>query len=127
LPIKTPKGLGKRSDNINMYVDPNKKKPVTFGDVSFYFDGVASYRQDQSGLGRRNAHILALREKLLSISEQEFDAIISTMNKMVEGKPVVTDDKNYRAQQKMDEANMLYNAVNESHSQQNSVDEVSSL
>ena len=99
MPIKTPKGLGKRSDNINMYVDPNKKKPVTFGDVSFYFDGVASYRQDQSGLGRRNAHILALREKLLSISEQEFDAIISTMNKMVEGKPVVTDDKNYRAQQ----------------------------
>ncbi len=107
-----------------MYFENNSDKKVSFDEVSFYFDGVASDRQDQFGLGRRTASIMALRERLLTVPEAEFNAIMKTLNKMVEGNEQPADQKNRLAQQKIDQANELYSAVNESHAAQSTVEEI---
>jgi len=114
---------------MNYYREKNK--PINFQDVAFYFDGVASIRQDQGGVGKRTAEILNLRERLLSLPEHEFNTIIKTLHRMVDNSSAKRDtnhmDKQMIANEKMSQANMLYDAVNESFDAQSTVAPVSPI
>ena len=57
---------------------------ITVENLCFYFDAV---QQDALDLGRtslKSSKVLALRQKLLSLPEPEFDAAIKTIEKLVD-------------------------------------------
>jgi hypothetical protein len=60
-----------------------KKEPINLEHLHFYFDGVERDRLDTSGVSRKTGEVLALRDKLLTLPEGEFDAAIKTLKRMV--------------------------------------------
>ena len=67
----------------------SRKKPIqksgpTLSDVCFYFDGAERDRLDSAGLSRRSAELLALRQQLQRLPEEQFDAVILTIRALVE-------------------------------------------
>lgn len=71
-----------------MYELKKKKNgSVDLDDLAFYFDAQAKDRYDQGTLGRRTGQVLALREKLLSLPEGDFDMAIRTIEKLVADVP----------------------------------------
>ncbi len=97
-----------------MYEFGGKKKDegVTLDELMFYFDAQAKDRYDQGVLGRRNGQVLALREKLLSLPEGEFDMAIKTIEKLVADAPQksLTLENKQRAEQQR-QARTLYEKV----------------
>jgi hypothetical protein len=90
----------------------NKEQSVHLDELSFYFDAVAKDRYDQGTLSRRNGQVLALRERLLSMPEYEFDAAMKTMEKIVgqspQHSPVIDQRQRYELHK---QAKMLYERV----------------
>jgi hypothetical protein len=65
-----------------------KKKPgVKLEDLYFYFDSVERDSLDAAGISRRSSEVLALRERLLRMPEEEFDAAIKTMRSLCTDAP----------------------------------------
>ncbi len=66
--------------------DTKKKetKPgVKLADVTFYFDSVERDRFDCAGWTRRSSEVLHLREKLLKLRAEDFEAAIKTMKNVI--------------------------------------------
>jgi hypothetical protein len=92
-------------------VDPKKKKSntVKLADLAFYFDAVERDRLDASGTSRKTGEVLALRDKLLKLPEEEFDATLKTVKGLIaEAKPSEDADA-ARAKQKA-QARTLFDA-----------------
>ena len=65
---------------------PDKRKKessIKIADLFFYFDGQERNRIDQGRVGRKTGQVMALREKLLSLPEPEFDVAIRTIENIV--------------------------------------------
>ncbi len=60
---------------------------VKLEDLFFYFDSQEKDWLDQGRLGRKNGQVLALRQKLLSMPDTEFDMAITAIERIVEGRP----------------------------------------
>lgn len=63
---------------------PKKKTSVRLEDVCFYFDSVERDRLDASGTSRKSGEVLALRERLLKLPDENFDAAIKTLKSLVD-------------------------------------------
>ena len=64
---------------------PKKKSiHVRLEELCFYFDGVERDRMDSSGTSRKSAEILALRDRLLKLPDENFDAAIKTVKSLVD-------------------------------------------
>lgn len=58
--------------------------PATLRDLAFYFDSIECDVMDHGALGRKNAQVLTLKQKLLALPEPQFDAAIKTIAKLVD-------------------------------------------
>lgn len=68
---------------------PKKKKAtVKLEELMFYFDGVERDRLDAAGTSRKTGEVLALRDRLLRLPDDEFDATIKTV------KGLLTEERN---------------------------------
>jgi hypothetical protein len=61
-----------------------KKPGIKVEDVCFYFDAVERDRQDAAGASRKTAEVLALRDRLVRLSDVQFDAAMKTLRSLVE-------------------------------------------
>lgn len=87
-------------------------KKITLEDLFFYFDSKERDRFDQGKLGQKNAQILSLREKLMRLPMEEFEATIKTISKMVDNyNNIKESDQKEDNKQKELEARELYNKV----------------
>ena len=59
-------------------------KKIKLSDLAYYFDSQARNRLDRGHFGRKNAEVLALKEKLFSLKGEQFDLAIKTIKNMVE-------------------------------------------
>ena len=57
---------------------------IKIDELRYYFDSEAKNSLDKGGAERRNGQLMMLREKMLSLPEQDFDMAMRTMEKLVE-------------------------------------------
>jgi len=88
---------------------PKETDKATLAELAYYFDAVERDRMDMGYLSRKNGHILALREKLLSLPLPEFDAAIKTIERLV--MDVSKSDRKPGQDQKRREAIELFDKV----------------
>lgn len=62
-----------------------KPKIAEIDSVRYYFDGVRTDSLDASGVSRRNGELLALRAKLMELSELEFEVTMKALWGVVSG------------------------------------------
>lgn len=74
-----------------------KKPGVRLEDLMFYFDGVERDRLDASGTSRKTGEVLALRDRLLKMPEQQFEATIKTVKSMLIDEQEIEDQAEGRA------------------------------
>ena len=77
-----------------------KKLGVKLEDLMFYFDGVERDRIDASGASRKSGEVLALRDRLLKMPDDEFDATIKTVKGLLVGSKPLSDEIEGRAQRR---------------------------
>lgn len=68
-----------------------KKSGVRLEDLMFYFDGVERDRIDAAGTSRKTGEVLALRDRLLRLPDDEFDATIKTVKGILVDSATVED------------------------------------
>ena len=88
-------------------------KKIDLQDVVFYLDGVACDRRDSLPSGRKIGEIIALKDQLLTMPEEDFNATIKALKGMVG--PQGSDSSSRSPQPggaKMDEAKELFNQAN---------------
>lgn len=84
-----------------------KKSGVRLEDLAFYFDGVERDRLDATGTSRKTGEVLALRDKLLKLPEEQFDAAIKTVKGLIAESSPKDDATETRAKRRL-EASQLY-------------------
>jgi hypothetical protein len=89
-------------------VKPKADDTITLSALRFYFDCVSKDRLDNAGLSRKSAEILALREKLITLSDVEFDVAIKTLSSMV---PKTRFDESSSGERTSTNATTLYQSV----------------
>ena len=91
----------------------NVHKKIDLQDVVFYLDGVACDRRDSLPSGRKIGEIIALKDQLLTMPDEDFNATIKALKGMVGPQG---SDAPARGQQrdngKMDEAKELFDQAN---------------
>ena len=90
---------------------PKDKKPgIKLEDLCFYFDGVERDRLDAAGLSRKSGEVLALRERMLRLSDGAFDSAIKALKSLVDD-AAHTDDGAEAAPGKKRRAAELYDTA----------------
>ena len=59
---------------------------IDFQSIYYYFDAVNQDRMDAGGISRKTAEILKLRDKLILLPPDDFDAAIKALDKLCEPK-----------------------------------------
>jgi len=57
----------------------SSKKKIEVRQIEYYFDSVIRDRLDTGGISRRNATLMALREKLVKLPDAQFDAAVKML------------------------------------------------
>lgn len=86
---------------------------IDFEKIWFYFDAVARDRMDSTGLSRKTGEVLALRQKLLSLSESQFEAAMKTISKLVDDANVVKTQKELEEERKRKATLELFNRTSD--------------
>lgn len=94
----------------------NESKKIPIKDLRYYFDSVERDRMDQCSTGVRLAKILTLRDQLLSLSDEDFNVAIQTINKVVSGLTRAAQAREEANEVGKEEAATLYERVNETSS-----------
>jgi hypothetical protein len=96
---------------------PKEPKPVAdLEQLHFYFDAVERDRIDTCGFSRKSGEVLALRDKLLTMPEGEFDSAIKTLKRLVADVRKSGDsakEKAKEAARQRRQASLLFDQVNE--------------
>lgn len=83
-----------------------KKPGVRLEDLAFYFDSVERDRLDSAGTSRKSGEVLALREKLLRLPDQEFEATLKTVKGLLT--PVSDEADDQKPAGRRDRARQLF-------------------
>ena len=70
------------TSNEVLMADDNKKQ-FSLDEVAHYFDAEARNRLDRGNFGRKNAEVLALKEKLFSLKDEQFEFAIKALKNMI--------------------------------------------
>lgn len=84
-----------------MAADP-KSKIIVVSDLQYYFDAVERDSLDRQSHSNRSTHVLAIREKLLTMPDKDFEAAVQTIKNILSpgsGKPTASDEQKTKKQQ----------------------------
>jgi len=85
-----------------------KPKQINLEDLHYYFDSREKDTLDHGGRSRKSREVLALRDRLLTLPDSEFEMAIKTLNNMLQ-------DERYSDQKKelpnSEDAATLYQQV----------------
>ncbi|MFW7380478.1 MAG: hypothetical protein ACOH5I_16820 [Oligoflexus sp.] len=70
-----------------------KPKVINLEDLHYYFDSREKDTLDYGGRSRKSREVLALRDRLLTLPDQEFEMAIKTLHQMISGEKQ-KDEKN---------------------------------
>lgn len=111
------------SDTLVMATPTKKKKPgVRLEDVAFYFDAVERDRLDSAGTSRKSGEVLALREKLLKLPDEEFEATLKTVKGLL---TPVKEDEDQQPGNRRNRARQLFDQTRAGSKSTTSVGKVS--
>ena len=85
----------------------NQNDDIDLEDLRYYFDSQRRDSIDSSRVGRKSGQVLALRNKLLSLPEEEFNVAIRTLEQMVDSAPKNGDSDKTPAEKKADAINLF--------------------
>lgn len=68
------------------YANTLESGRVRLDELFFYFDSQEKDWFDKGRLGRKNGQVLALRQKLLSLPDADFDMAIGAIERIVDGR-----------------------------------------
>jgi len=107
--------------------DKKSKEQVGLNDLMFYFDSQAKDRMDTGAYGRRSGQVLALRERLLSLPEGEFDMAIKTIGKLVDNGGRGSNQSSDELSLRQRNARALYEKVEQTQASGASAEEISKI
>ena len=89
-----------------------KNDRITPENLCYYFDSIERDASDHRGASERAAQLLALREQLLALAPEEFDAVLHGLRGMLQGfRPQVEARQEQRVQRRLTQQVLLQKVV----------------
>jgi hypothetical protein len=71
---------------------PSKSQMIDISELQYYFDSVERDSLDRLSHSRRSSEVLAIREKLLTLPDKDFQAAVQTIKNILTPNAVKTTD-----------------------------------
>jgi signal transduction histidine kinase len=85
-----------------------KNNRITPQNLCYYFDSIEQDATDHRGASERAAQLLAVREQLLTLTSEEFAAVLHSLRGMLQGlRPQVEARSEQKAQRKLTQQVLL--------------------
>lgn len=103
-----------------------KNAGVNLDELFFYFDSQKKDGLDHGVVGRRSSKVIELRDKLLALSDTDFDVAVKTIQTLVESHQKTKDDEPSKTSLQHQQGKKLYETIT-AKNHVNRADEVSKV
>ena len=83
-------------------------KKINMSELQYYFDAKQKDSKDSSGVCTKSRKVLALRDRLLTLSDDEFDLSIQTVNGLLDNRSKESEDGSKKNKSEQHDAATLY-------------------